>query len=187
MKKTILIDIDDTLIGSFELPLLNQFLGTTYTESDFADYIQEKLTEDNMDAFHDFLLTKDVYSDDLVHFNEDAIEVLRQLNDKHSVYLCSDYTFWERPWDSDHFFKSKYDFLKRNLAFIDPSQHVFLRNKKLLSADVMIDDRIDNFGQGIGQKLLFSAYHNKNINDCDLKDSGVERVSSWEEIAKILL
>ena len=187
MKKTILIDIDDTLIGSFELPLLNEFLDSSFTEDDFADYIQEKLTKENMDAFHDFLLTRDVYSDNIIKFNDDAIEVLKKLNEKHSVYLCSDYTFWERPWDSDHFFKSKYDFLRRNLSFIDPSQHVFLRNKKLLCADVMIDDRIDNFGDGIGQKLLFSAYHNKNIGDCELKNKGVDRVSSWKEIAKILL
>ena len=36
-------------------------------------------------------------------------------------------------------------------------------------------------------KLLFTAYHNKNIADDELKEKKLTRVNSWKEIEKILL
>ena len=37
------------------------------------------------------------------------------------------------------------------------------------------------------KKLLFSAYHNKNIPDEELKKDGLIRVNNWKEVEKILL
>jgi len=34
-KKTILIDIDDTVLYDFELPFINEFFGTKYSYADF--------------------------------------------------------------------------------------------------------------------------------------------------------
>lgn len=36
-------------------------------------------------------------------------------------------------------------------------------------------------------KMLFTAYHNKDITDEELKDNEVIRVNGWKEIEKILL
>lgn len=185
--KTLLIDFDDTIISSFELPLMNQFLQTRYIEADFSNYIQEKLPKDKADAFYDYLSSHDIYADSNVHFFENAVDVLKELNKKYKLFLCSDYTFWERPWASDHFFLCKFNALKRNLNFISPLQHVFLKEKSLLCADIMIDDRPENFGENIKQKLLFTSYHNERLSDDELRKKGMVRVNNWTEIAQLLL
>ncbi len=188
MKKTLLIDIDDTLINSFELPIVNQFLGTNYGEEDFKSYIQEIFTDPSeMERFHEFLFTQKVYGDDTIKVKDDAIRVVKKLSKAYSVYLCSDYTFWQKPWESDRFFVEKFHFLKRHFNFISPLQHIFLKEKQLLQADIMIDDRIENFGENIRQRILFSAYHNKTISSDELRDRGIIRVDTWSDIESLLL
>ena len=58
----------------------------------------------------------------------------------------------------------KYKYLIKNFPFLDPNNNVFLRNKSVLNIDIKIDDRIDNLN-GAKTKILFTAYHNKNISD----------------------
>ena len=55
----------------------------------------------------------------------------------------------------------------------------------LLNCDIKIDDRLDNL-QNAKIKLLFTAYHNKGLDDEYLHSLGVIRVNNWLEIKKIL-
>ena len=50
----------------------------------------------------------------------------------------------------------------------------------------LIDDRISNL-EGARTKLLFTAYHNKNISNTDLSQDGIIRVNNWYDIENILL
>ena len=63
---------------------------------------------------------------------------------------------------------------------------VFVGNKKILKSDIKIDDKIENLING-DIKLLYTAYHNKNISKEELEEKGIVRVNNWLEIEKLLL
>ena len=77
--------------------------------------------------------------------------------------------------------------LRRNFSYLNPKQFIFMRKKPMLHGDIMIDDKPSNFGPYMGRKLMFTAYHNKQLSDKLLNEQGIERVDSWYDIANILL
>ena len=56
-----------------------------------------------------------------------------------------------------------------------------------LTADIRIDDSMEKLNGPAQTKLLFTAYHNENINDEELKKNNIQRVNNWKEIEQILL
>ena len=83
--------------------------------------------------------------------------------------------------------KNKFKYLIKTFPFIEPQQYVFTTNKEIINCDIKIDDRAANLKGKAEKKLLFSAYHNKNIPDEELKKDGLIRVNNWKEVEKILL
>lgn len=59
-------------------------------------------------------------------------------------------------------------------------------DKSIVNCDIKIDDRINNI-EGAKTKLLFTAWHNKDLSDEELKKQGIIRVNNWKEIRKVLL
>ena len=89
------------------------------------------------------------------------------------------------------YLKDKYDFLYETLPFINPSHFIFTSNKKVFSADIRIDDRLNNLGNA-KLNILFPSYHNKNIKEKDLEGLNIIRAGksiedAWLEIEKTLL
>ena len=76
--------------------------------------------------------------------------------------------------------------MREYLPFIEPEKYVFTTNKNLMNFDIKIDDRIDNL-DGADIKLLFNAWHNKDISNRELKKQNIIRVNSWYDIENILL
>ena len=74
----------------------------------------------------------------------------------------------------------------REFDFLDPEKVIFTNSKNIFKADVQIDDRLPNLKGDVKLKLLFNAYHNKNISDEELKENNVIRVKNWKEIEEIL-
>ena len=64
---------------------------------------------------------------------------------------------------------------------------IFLSEKELIDSDIKIDDSVYKLKGKAEIKLLFTAYHNKNITADELKEKKLTRVNSWKEIEKILL
>ena len=101
---------------------------------------------------------------------------LRQLNEKYNITVVSMATEFpvsltdKQLWLAEHF------------SFITWRQIVFCGNKSLINADIMIDDHPKNLDHFNGETIMFTQPHNININQ-----SGHKRVSSWEEIEKLLL
>ena len=52
--------------------------------------------------------------------------------------------------------------------------------------DIRIDDKLENVIDG-NTKILFNAWHNRDLDDEYLKEKDVIRVNSWDDIEKILL
>jgi 5'-nucleotidase len=108
---------------------------------------------------------------------KDSQRVLSRLNERYEVFIVSAATEFpqslpeKQAWLSEHF------------SFIPWQQIVFCGSKKIIAADIMIDDHFKNLDHFTGHTtLLFSQPHNL------LHDAGRHRrVNSWQEIAEILL
>ena len=70
--------------------------------------------------------------------------------------------------------------------FIKQRQIIFLNEKKILYFDIKIDDSPKNL-ENAKKKILFSAYHNLEIPNKELKKENIIRVNNWQEIRDILL
>ena len=65
--------------------------------------------------------------------------------------------------------------------------YIFTTNKEIINCDIKIDDKLSNLSGNAQMKMLFTAYHNKELTDKELEKNGVIRVNGWKDIEKILL
>ena len=187
MKKILVVDIDDVLVNNCLLIMLNKFLGTNYKEEDFEGYNTQDIIKDEekLNEYYNYVLSNDMYSDVVV--KEGVHEVLPLLNEEYDLYLCTDILLPNHEWQADGEFVSKFKMLREKFSYLHPKQFIFMKKKQLLHADIMIDDKLSNFGEYMSKKLLFTAYHNVNMSEEELNSKGVTRVNSWYEIADLLL
>lgn len=179
----LMIDMDDVLVEGGFLYLINEFLGTSYKESDFKDFYMQDIIP-NKDEFFEWFKSKNLY--DHCTVIPGAIEVVKALNERYDIYIGTAYIYPEIPRESGHILEQKFNCLAELFPFISTEKYVFLSNKSVLDVDIKIDDRIDNL-EGAKRKLLFTAYHNEDVSDEELARLGIERVNSWQEVAEKLL
>jgi len=183
--KTIMIDLDDTIVSGGYLDIVNEYLNKNYKEENITEYRFETLLPNGItDDYIDYYYNRDVYSYTKVF--DKAKEVLEKLNNKYDICICSAYVFPEGLEKSYIHLSNKYKYLFKELPFIKPDNFIFTSRKDLINADIKIDDRIDNL-KGDCIKLLYTARHNKNISNEELEKLGIKRVNNWSEIEKILL
>lgn len=107
---------------------------------------------------------------------ENSQIVLEKINSRYELYIVS--AALEFPWS----LTEKIGWINEHLPFINWKQIVFCGSKKIIDADIMIDDHFKNLDHFQGQTILFTQPHNI------FKDAGRhQRVSDWKEIEKILL
>ena len=185
MEKLI-VDMDDVITEKGFIRMINEFLGTKYKEKDAKSYyINDLIPKDRMDEWVDFYLRENVY--DYANIVEGAKETLEKLNEKYDLYIATAYVFRDAPWVSGKTLCDKYNFLIKNFPFIDPHKFIFISNKELLEADIRIDDSPKKLLGKARLKLLFTAYHNKDMSDKELKENNFVRVNGWKEVEEILL
>lgn len=170
--------------GGF-LYLLNEYLNTDFKEGDIKEFhMQNMVPEENRLDFSKYLVDNNIY--DHVNFLDDAKEVIEKLNEKYDVYICSSFLIYGAEAYSSKICRYKFEWLQENLPFINTVKYIFCADKSIIRADVKIDDRISNLN-GECLKILFEAYHNKNMTDEELDKNNIRRVKGWKEIEKILL
>lgn len=103
----------------------------------------------------------------------DSIEVLKQLQEKYEVFIVS------AAMEFPNSLPDKLEWLTEHFPFISWQNIIFCGNK-IVNVDILIDDRIKNFKDFEGRKLLFSSPHNLLLTD-------YERVNNWKEVAEKLL
>ncbi len=103
----------------------------------------------------------------------DSIEVLKQLQEKYEVFIVS------AAMEFPNSLPDKLEWLTEHFPFISWQNIIFCGNK-IVKVDILIDDRIKNFKDFEGRKLLFSSPHNLLLTD-------YERVNNWKEVAEKLL
>jgi len=103
----------------------------------------------------------------------DSQRVIKALQQKYDVYIVS------AAMEFPNSLMDKYNWLAEHFPFID-WQHIIFCGNKIVSTDIMIDDRIKNFTNFPGRSLLFTSPHNLLITE-------YERVNTWGDIAGLLL
>ena len=147
--KTIMIDLDDTIVSGGYLDIINEYLHQKYTSDDidgyyFEDLLPDGITEDYVKYFY----SHDVYR--YVKILEQAKEVIQKLNEKYDVCICSAYIFPQGIADSYIHLSNKYKYLVREFSFLNPKNFIFTSRKDLVVCDIKIDDRLDNLkGEGV--------------------------------------
>lgn len=185
MKK-IMIDMDDVICGGGFLKLVNEFLGTNYTEKDLKTYyIQDVIPKEKMEEWKKFFQDKNVY--EYTYILPDAYEVMEKLSQKYELYIVTAYIFRDSPEKSADLLKYKFNYLIKEFPFIKPEQYIFANNKSIVKCDIKIDDNPSNLLGDAEMKLMFDAYHNRQISNEDLEKEGIIRVNGWKDIEKILL
>jgi 5'(3')-deoxyribonucleotidase len=101
------------------------------------------------------------------------VEVMKELQKKYEVFIVS------AAMEFPNSLQDKYEWLADHFPFIG-WQHILFCGHKIVKTDIMIDDRIKNFVDFEGRKLLFSSPHNMLLTD-------YERVNTWKEVAGKLL
>lgn len=192
MKKTIIIDVDEVICFGGFLEAVNEFLGTNYVIDDFTDYYIDAacIPEERMDEFNKFVQGRNMYKNP--HMLPNAVKILKALSEHYELFILSSCV---NPFDvkgSGRLFMDKYDFLMRELPFINPKNIILTSAKHMFKADIQIDDVIENFSDDVKIKILFPSYHNKDITEEKLAKYGAIRAGydwreGWEEIGKILL
>jgi 5'-nucleotidase len=170
--KTIAVDMDGVLADVYQ-----QFIKLHFEETG------EVLKPENMsglpeaEAFPHLL--KHVNSEGFFRtapLNEGARETLEQLARVYELFIVSAAT--EFPLS----LTEKQAWLNEHFPFITWQQMVFCGSKKIIKADIMIDDHFKNLDHFEGDTYLFTQPHNKNS-----PDGKHQRVNSWGEIKDILL
>ncbi len=185
MKKLI-VDMDDVLCEKGFIRMINEFLGTNYKQEDAKSYyINDLIPKDRLDDWVKWYSTKNAY--DYVDIVKGAQEVMEKLNKVYDVYIATAYVFRDAPSVSGKTLNDKYNYLCEKFPFLDPHKFIFISNKDLLDADIRIDDSPKKLMGKASLKLLFTAYHNKEMTQKELKENNFVRVNTWKEIEDILL
>ena len=183
LKKRLMIDMDDVIVSGGLLYLINQYMGTHYTEDNFKNFYMQNIIPNKKDFFK-YFLTKNMY--DYCVLNENAYEVMEELNKIYKLYIGTSYIFPEIEKESGIILLHKYNYLIEKLPYLTPKNFVFLVDKSVLDCQIRIDDRTDNL-DGAETKILYTAYHNKEMSNILLQEQGIERANNWLDVKKILI
>lgn len=182
--KTIMVDMDDVLTyGNFS-EILEDYLGYKPDYDNIKTYyIQDILGEKKADFFSKF---KDMDMYENATLLPDSYEVLKELSKHYKIYICTDYIWREIIEFAGNNLKNKYNFLYKKLDFIEPKNFIFVGDKSIVNCDIKIDDKLNNI-EGAKTKLLFTAWHNKDLTEEELAKQNIIRVNNWKDIQEILL
>ncbi len=188
MKK-LMCDFDDVICDNKIIDMANEFLGTNFRFEDVGegyDFSTVVSDEQKLKDLCEYIVTHNFY--DGATLKKDCFEVLKELQEKHGyeIYICSACVV---VWNEDLsgvVFKNKYDYIRKELPFVNPKNIIFTNAKGVVRGDVMIDDRATNLNGDFKVKLLFDCWYNAKLSEDELKSKNIQRVKNWQEIKKIL-
>jgi len=174
MKKIIAIDMDDTIAK-----LVHDWIQTV-NEYEGENVLMEDITCWNIDKY--FKCKSKVYS--YLNYDlfrnlpviEESQRVIKELMNHYEVFIVTSATSYPDT------LKAKVDWLEEHFSFISPNNIVLCGSKRIIKADIMIDDGVHNLETFDGMKILFDAPHNR-----DNKDERFSRVANWNQIEKLLI
>lgn len=173
--KSLAIDMDEVIADAAKKlkAWYREDQGIIIEEADIRGKdLKEAVIQEHYGLFHQYANTPGFFRD--LDLMKDAKSVLEKLNKHYHLFIVS------AAMEFPNSLKDKYDWIAEKLPFISWRQICLCGSKSLVQTDILIDDRIRNFADFKGRKMLFDAHH--NINETDY-----ERVKNWKEIASKLL
>jgi len=177
-----MIDMDDVITDGTFRKQIEDFIGNKIDTSKTGYFLQNALGEQKETFFRKGPLN--MYQD--APLKSDAFQVIKKLNSVYDLYIVSSFHIPDAPYQDGNQLKYKVEYLQKELPFLDERQFIFTNAKKMIHFDIKIDDSVANL-ENAKMKLLFSAYHNLEISEDDLRRQGIKRVHDWLEVEKILL
>ena len=183
LMKTIMVDMDDVLTyGNFS-KILEDYLGYKPDYDNIKSYYIQDILGDKKDDFFRKFKDMDMYENAVLL--PDSYDVLKELSKHYKIYICTDYIWREIVKFAGNNLKNKYNFLYEKLDFIEPKNFIFAVDKTIINCDIKIDDKVSNI-EGAETKLLFTAWHNKDMTKEELEKQNIIRVNNWKEIKEVL-
>lgn len=182
--QAIMVDMDDVLTYGNFTKILENYLGYKPDYDNITNYYIQDILEDKKEDFFSKFKDMDMYEN--ATLLPDCYDTLKELSKYYKIYVCTDYIWREIVEYAGNNLKNKYKFLYDKLDFIEPKNFIFVGDKSIVNCDIKIDDKVDNI-QGAKTKLLFTAWHNKNLGEDELRKQNIIRVNNWKEVGNILL
>ncbi|MGN7476684.1 5' nucleotidase, NT5C type [Solibacillus silvestris] len=175
MKKSIAIDMDQVLADFYSKLRVtyNDSFGTDFTDEEFLLTTQRDLPREDAKKLFAMLNEPD-YFRDLKVLDEDAIEVIQELQEHYEVFIAT------AAMDVPGSFTAKYDWLMEHLPFIKTQNIVFCGNKAVIHTDYLIDDSPRQLAAFKGTGLLYSMPYNS-------AEEGYIRVQNWQDIKQYFI
>ena len=186
MKK-IMIDLDETICSPSYLKAVNKYLNTNYKYEDIKTYfVEDIIEEDKKQDFLDYFYRNvNVYDEAMIL--PDALGVIERLSHFYEIYIVSAFVDKRRIKESGIMAKYKYEWILKNMPFIDPKKIVLTGSKDIIMCDIKIDDKVGNL-KGYGEtKLLMDQLHNQKYSFEELTNMNIKRVYDWQQVEAILL
>ncbi len=186
MKK-IMIDLDETICSPSYLKEVNKYLNTNYKYEDIKTYfVEDIIEEDKKQDFLDYFYQNvNVYDEAMIL--PDALGVIEKLSHFYEIYIVSAFVDKRRIKESSIMAKYKYEWILKNMPFIDPKKIVLTGSKDIIMCDIKIDDKVSNL-KGYGEtKLLMDQLHNQKYSFEELTNMNIKRVYDWQQVEAILL
>ncbi len=186
MKK-IMIDLDETICSPSYLKAVNKYLNTNYKYEDIKTYfVEDIIEEDKKQDFLDYFYRNvNVYDEAMIL--PDALGVIEKLSHFYEIYIVSAFVDKRRIKESSIMAKYKYEWILKNMPFIDPKKIVLTGSKDIIMCDIKIDDKVGNL-KGYGEtKLLMDQLHNQKYSFEELTNLNIKRVYDWQQVESILL
>lgn len=186
MKK-IMIDLDETICSPSYLKEVNKYLNTNYKYEDIKTYfVEDIIAEDKKQDFLDYFY-QNVNAYDEAMILPDALGVIEKLSHFYEIYIVSAFVDKRRIKESSIMAKYKYEWILKNMPFIDPKKIVLTGSKDIIMCDIKIDDKVGNL-KGYGEtKLLMDQLHNQKYSFEELTNLNIKRVYDWQQVEAILL
>ena len=172
---TLFIDMDEVIADAYQahIDIYKMEFGTTFTKEQCNGHeFWRMVPKEHQVSVKDHANRIGFFKD--LKVIPDSQEVLEELSRKYWVFIAS--AAMQFPYS----LKEKSDWLDRHFPFIPWQQRILCGHKHILKGDLLIDDRGYNLENFEGRRLLFTSPHNTMNKD-------FERVSSWKEIASLLL
>ena len=183
----IMIDLDETIVMDGYLKAVNDYKKTNYKAEDIDTYYVEDILGEEKEAFLDHFY-KNVNIYDGIQELPGAIKTIKDLCKYYDVYICAAFVDPRRVLESKVSAMYKYEWIIKNMPFIDPKKIILTGSKDVVMCDIKIDDKVANLKNGYGKvKLLLDHKHNQKYDFEDLESLGIRRVYNWEQIRSILL
>lgn len=179
-KLTVLVDMDDTIENLLDawVAYLNEHYGTSVRKEDITEWDMLKafpmLEEDKI---YGALLDESLW--DAVRPLPGAVKYLKKIiDDGNEVFIVT-------ASHPDSISMKMNKVLFRYFPYLTYQNVIITSRKQMILGDILIDDAPHNMGgQYFG--MLFTAQHNKSIEDETLIKMNAIRVKDWREVYELI-